>query len=162
MFGSSKAEQLNKAHNDLMEKAIRLSHQNGVMTAENRALTRELDDKNNEILALKSQIKELQNAQEMMIKSASTLGINLSSVIEYIGDIHFGRSLSLAGRYIKSEIIQKGIPHFEEARKADYMKDFMMELPGFVDSDEDCEQNREAKRAYENFRVCALSLLSTK
>lgn len=162
MFGSSKAEQLNKAHSELMEKAIRLSHDNGFLTAENKAITRELDDKNNEILALKSQIKELQNTQETMIKSASTLGINLSSVIEYIGDIHFGRALSLAGRYIKSEIIQKGIPHFEEARKSDYMKDFMMELPGFVDSDEDCEQNREAKLAYENFRVCALSLLSTK
>ncbi|HHP5492947.1 TPA: hypothetical protein ACSCYS_003344 [Aeromonas veronii] len=162
MFGSSKTEQLNKAHNDLMEKAIRLSHQNGVMTAENRALTREVDDKNNEILALKSQIKELQSVQEAMIKAASTLGINLCPVIQGDYDIHLSRALSLAGRYIKSEITQKGIPHFEDARKADYMKDFMLEMPGFVDSDEDCEKNKEAKKHYEGVRTYALSLLSTK
>lgn len=162
MFGSSKAEQFSKVHSELMEKALQLSHDNGLLTAENKALIEELAGKKDEILALNSQIKELQSAQEKMLKTASALGINLSPVIHNDNEIHFSRAISLAGTYIKSEIIQKGIPHFEDALNTDCLKDFMLELPGFVSSPKDSEENREAERQYQYARICALSLLSTK
>lgn len=130
MFGKKK--DYSEVVSILSDKVSQLGEENGQLMANNAALQTQLTQHVKTILALKSDIRFLEDQSDRLIQAGSMFGINLNPVVSNTGSdgMWLTPALQLAKCYLKPRITRLTVPDYNAAKSVDELRDFLFRVPG--------------------------------